>query len=406
MFLQNLLSRLRRYGIDYIKALVESEARSVSQETPSSTLSGTTTTTDFYPAPPSQTKFRLYTPASYTYSSTSWGSTSGTCKSFPVDDEGDDTDTAWPMDDSDWVDADIDMEDEDEDDYEDDDDPAESGPEREGEATLEAVQGLVIADPPSHDPSRVDTQAAVAMQVDDALEKPEVMQVDGTSQDGRLATKEMTVSSEALVPPRSVPSTPDPSLRSLTPVPHPYPLSPPVTPPILPALSSLHVPLLSEPPRAFMGRGTPPDRRRLVEWSGSGRFATNGMGPPLYLSPVPQRHAGLDVGIVPMSVDEPIHPPPSHTPHTHGEWTSFLYSMLEGDGVGVGVGTSVGNASHASEQTWYELGLGSVSAVVPENALELPLSPPHPHTHGRTPAVEQPVEEGNNSSSTLRFALG
>ncbi|KAG8212811.1 hypothetical protein J3R82DRAFT_11104 [Butyriboletus roseoflavus] len=339
---------LRRYGIDYIKALVESEARS--QSTSSSSTP--------------QTKFRLYTPASYTYSSSSWGSTSGPRKAFPVDEEGDDPDPAWPMDDADWVDADVDMEDEDEDDYDDEDDAADGEAEREGEATLEAVQGLVIADAPSQ------RDAAVAMQVDDAVRGD------------------------------AAPSAADPSLRPLSPVPHPYPSSPPVTPPSLPPLSSLHVPLLSEPPRAFMGRGTPPDRQRLIEWSGSGRFATNGMGPPLYLSPVPQRHASTDVGIVPMSVDAPIHPSPPHP--QHGEWTSFLYSMLEGDGVGVGTG--VGNASHASEPTWYELGLESVPTVVTGNAPELPLS--HPHTHGRMPVVEQAVEEGNNSSSTLRFALG
>lgn len=306
-------------------------------------------------------------------------------------------DPAWPMDDGDWVDADVDMEDEDEDDYEDEDDAAEGEAEREGEATLEAVQDLVIADaqPPSHDASGVDTQAAVAMPVDDVLRKSDEMEVDDANRDGRLATK-AAISSETPALPRSVPSAADLSLRPLTPVHHPYPSSSLVMPPSLPLLSSLHVPLLSEPPRAFMGRGTPPDRRRLIEWSDSGRYATNGMGPPLYLSPVPQCHTSAEVGIVPMSVDAPINPPPPHTPHTHGEWTSFLYSMLEGDGVGVGVG----NASHASEPTWYELGLGSVPTVVPENALELP------PTHGRTPTVEQPIEEGNNSSSTLRFALG
>lgn len=291
------------------------------------------------------------------------------------------------MDDADWVDADVDMEDEDEDDYDDDDDAADAEAEREGEATLEAVQGLVIGDAPA--------QATLAMQVDDPVGKSEVMQVDGFSSDGRVASK-------AAVSP-DPPSTADPSLRPLTP-PHPFPSSPPVTTPSLPPLSSLHVPLLSEPPRAFMGRGTPPDRQRLIEWSGSGRFATSGMGPPLYLSPVPQRHASTDVGIVPMSVDAPLHPQPPHPQHTHGEWTSFLYSMLEGDGVGVG--TTVGNASHTSEPAWYELGLESVSTVVSANPPELPLSQPHPHTHGRMPAVEQAVEEGNNSSSTLRFALG
>lgn len=244
------------------------------------------------------------------------------------------------------------MEDDDEDDYEDED---ETEPDREGETTLEAVQGLAIADTPNNDA---------------------VMQVD----ESKLATKP----AEA---PRPAPSTPDTALRPLTP-PHVY-----LPPPTLPPLSSLHVPLLSEPPRAFMGRGTPPDRRRLVEWSGSGRFPTNGMGPPLYLSPVPQRHPTADVGIVPMSVDVPMHPPSSHS---NGEWTSFLFSVLEGDGVGVG--TSVANAPHTSGPAWYELGLGSVST----NGLELP----HSHPPARTPPVEQPAEDGNNSSSTLRFALG
>ncbi|KAG6372165.1 hypothetical protein JVT61DRAFT_7955 [Boletus reticuloceps] len=216
------------------------------------------------------------------------------------------------------------------------------------------------------------------------------MDVDGTSLDARPTTKESGIS-EA---PRSAP---DPSIHPSTPISYPFSAPPPLALPTLPPLSSLHVPLLSEPPRAFMGRGTPPDRQRLVEWSGSERLATNGMGPPLYLSPVPQRHADPDMGIVPMSVDPPIHST-SHQvqpPHTHGEWTSFLYSMLEGDGVGVGVG-----AGHASEPTWYELGLASVPPVVPEPALQLPPA------RMTTPSVEQPIDEGSNSSSTLRFALG
>lgn len=288
------------------------------------------------------------------------------------------------MDDADWVDADVDMEDEDEDDYEDDDDAAEGETERDSEATLEAVEGLVITDTGT---SKQDAQPTAAMDV------------DSTSSEGRLPAKVM-VSSEAPLLPRSVP---DPSLRPSTPVPQVFPPPPPLTPPALPPLSSLHVPLLSEPPRAFMGRGTPPDRRRLIEWSGSGRFATNGMGPPLFLSPVPQRHPSPDVGIVSMSVDPPIHPPPPQPPHTHGEWTSFLYSMLEGDGVGVGVGmgTSVGGAAHTSEPTWYELGLASVPPVA---NLELPST--HTPTRMSIPSVEQPVDEGSNNSSTLRFALG
>ena len=120
-------------------------------------------------------------------------------------------------------------------------------------------------------------------------------------------TTETTPNPEPPVPPCAAPDPPRPT----TPIPHPFPSPTLLTPPTLPPLSPLHVPLLSEPPRAFMGHGTPPDQRRLIEWSGSARFAPNGMGPPLYLSPVPQRHASADVGIVPMSVGPPIHHPPS-----------------------------------------------------------------------------------------------
>lgn len=347
------LFRFRRYGTDYIKAIVRSEARSLSNVAPLPTSPST-----------SHTKFRLYTPASYTYSSTSWGSTSRPPKAFPLDDEPDEHDAPWPIDDADWADADVDMEDEDEDDYEDEDEVPEPEPDREGETTLQPTADATCkATPMQVDPPEADTEAKTAPSVDPPLPS---------------------------CPP---PSMADPPPRPLTPPLYLPP--PPLTPPSLPPLSSLHVPLLSEPPRAFMGRGTPPDRRRLVEWSDSGRFPANGMGPPLYLSPVPQRHPSPDVGIVPMSVDPPM-PSPSHTAHSNGEWTSFLFSVLEGDGVGVD--TSVANAPHPSEPTWYELSLGSV----PNNELDLPLS--HSHTHTR-PAVEQPVEDGS-SSSTLRFALG
>ena len=64
--------------------------------------------------------------------------------------------------------------------------------------------------------------------------------------------------------------------------------------------------------------------------------------------------------------------------------------MLEGDGVG--------GAGHTSEPTWYELGLATVPPVVSEPTLALP--------HTQTPVVDQPVNEGGTSSSTLRFALG
>ncbi|KAF9219469.1 hypothetical protein BS17DRAFT_424333 [Gyrodon lividus] len=370
---------------------------------------------------PSPTKFRLYTPASYTYTSNTWGSGSGSGgKEFPIDEDGE---AGWAMDDGEWGDGDVDMDDDDDDDYEDEDDVGEVDVEREGELTLGAVEGLRIGDAvfgASENHAKVDVRVDDGMEVDGADEQTAVRRMDGREpsvQDlSGTPPTEATLACEVLMPSRSSSpsvSHPESSPRPSTSIRNTYTPSLPLTHlqrPSLPPLSSLHVPLLSEPPRAFMGRGTPPDRRRLVEWSGFGRFGSNrpGMGPPLYLSPVPQRHINadvdvdVDVGIVTMAVDAPVHPPTPLPPHTHqGEWTSFLYAMLEGDGVGVGV--SVGAASQSSEPGWYELGLGSVPETVPENNLGISLS--LSHSHSPAPAAEHAVDEGS-SSSTLRFALG
>jgi hypothetical protein len=416
-----LISRLRRYGPDYIKALVQSEARSLFKDTRSSASSyadQVAAASEFnasLPSTPSPTKFRLYTPASYTYTSNSWGSGSGLAsgrKEFPVDGDGEDGEAGWAMDDGEWGDGDVDMEDDDEDDYEDDDDIGEVDGEGEGELSLGAVEGLRIGDAAFgvvEDKAKVDARVNASMDVDEQIAAKQT-QGPRTAVQGLPGAPptEATLACEVPMPSAPTVSHPDSSPRPL-PIRNPYTPPPPPTHlqrPSLPPLSSLHVPLLSEPPRAFMGRGTPPDRRRLVEWSGFGRLGSHrlGMGPPLYLSPVPQRHTnadvGVDVGIVPMSVDAPMHPPTPLPEHAHqGEWTSFLYAMLEGDGVGVGV--SVGGASQGSEPGWYELGLGSVPATLPSNDLGIPLS----HSHSPAPAVEHTVDEGN-SSSTLRFALG
>ncbi|KIJ11514.1 hypothetical protein PAXINDRAFT_171759 [Paxillus involutus ATCC 200175] len=412
---------LRRYGPDYIKALVQSEARSLFKDTRSSASSyadQVAAASEFnasLPSTPSPTKFRLYTPASYTYTSNSWGSGSGLAsgrKEFPVDGDGEDGEAGWAMDDGEWGDGDVDMEDDDEDDYEDDDDIGEVDGEGEGELSLGAVEGLRIGDAAFgvvEDKAKVDARVNASMDVDEQIAAKQT-QGPRTAVQGLPGAPptEATLACEVPMPSAPTVSHPDSSPRPL-PIRNPYTPPPPPTHlqrPSLPPLSSLHVPLLSEPPRAFMGRGTPPDRRRLVEWSGFGRLGSHrlGMGPPLYLSPVPQRHTnadvGVDVGIVPMSVDAPMHPPTPLPEHAHqGEWTSFLYAMLEGDGVGVGV--SVGGASQGSEPGWYELGLGSVPATLPSNDLGIPLS----HSHSPAPAVEHTVDEGN-SSSTLRFALG
>ncbi|KIK84307.1 hypothetical protein PAXRUDRAFT_699410 [Paxillus rubicundulus Ve08.2h10] len=380
---------LRRYGPDYIKALVQSEARSLDTRSPSASsyadqVAAASEFNPSLPSPPSPTKFRLYTPASYTYTSHTWASGSGVVsgrKEFPLDGGGEDGDPSWAMDDGEWADGDVDMEDDDEDDYEDDDDVGEV----EGELSLGAVEGLRIGDSafgPAEDNAKIQTP-----------------RTSGTP------PTEATLACELLVPSTS---TPDPSPRPLA-VRNPYTPPPPPTHlqrPSLPSLSSLLVPLLSEPTRAFMGRGTPPNLQRLVEWSGFGRFGSHrqGTGPPLYLSPVHQRHTnadvGVDVGIVPMSVDAPMHPPTPLPEQVHqGGWTSFLYAMLEGDGIGVGV--SVGGTIQGPGPGWYELGLGSVPAPVPSNDLGIPLA----HSHPPAPAVDHTVDEVS-SSSTLRFALG
>ncbi|KAH7884834.1 hypothetical protein F5I97DRAFT_1508424 [Phlebopus sp. FC_14] len=363
---------------------------------------------------PSPTRFRLYTPASYTYTSGSWGTGSPTesvKKEWSSDGECEDPELDWGVDDGEWGDGDMDMEDDDDDDYDEDDDLGDGQGDGEGNGSVAGA---------SKESPNDDVKADAKMEVDGGdVRMTETEQADEKENRVDSVVKQSgNTKLDATTPTEvSTPDAPSPSVASpsqpVTPSRNTYTPPMPLTPshrPSLPSLSSLHVPLLSEPPRAFMGRGTPPDRRRLVEWSGCGRFGANalGMGPPLYLSPVPQRHSNtveVHAGMISMS-DTSMHSPSPHQHHHHqhqhqqqGEWTSFLYAMLEGDGV------HVGGAGQSSEASWYELGLGSVPVPVPAPAPELGM----PLSHTSTPvnvsmSNELVAEEG--SSSTLRFALG
>lgn len=258
-------------------------------------------------------------------------------------------------------------------------------------------------------------------------------------------------------PSTSPPSMPTPTTMPVSihqPPPTPTPLTP--TLPRTPPLSSLHVTLLSEPPRAFMGRGTPPDRRRLSEWGRWGCVRTqiramglcgdvqhsmvmrgDGQNVQLQLrhgeaqqqqqhtstsehTSVPhgehtsaqhgeaQQQQHHEHGEHPLAQhaethhDEHAHPPPhepDHSEHlpTHGEWTSFLFAMLEGDPVGSSTG-------------WYELGAG----VPASSSVSGPGEPVSGSVVGmgsqgmntlNVSALSVPQTVGE-ADSTLRFALG
>ncbi|OAX32609.1 hypothetical protein K503DRAFT_787089 [Rhizopogon vinicolor AM-OR11-026] len=236
-----------------------------------------------------------------------------------------------------------------------------------------------------------------------------------------------------------------------TPTPAPGPPTLLRTPP----LSSLHVTLLSEPPRAFMGRGTPPDRRRLSEWGRWGCIRAMGLrgdvqhsmamatamcGDSMALREDVQQQPGENVPLqhgermagdhtstehtstgeaqqqhlehrehlpaqhVETQHDEDSHPPPQHehdhSEHleTHGEWTSFLFAMLEGDAAGNSAG-------------WYELGAGvsaSPSVSVPgEPAVGMEtLGSPQGMTALNIPQSMSVPQTVGEADSTLRFALG
>lgn len=426
---------LRRYGVDTIKAVVASEASHVSPDTSGSSSDSSS------PSPQSPpTRFRLYTPASYTLDSGSPAS-GATSKARPLDDpdqdaEGETEEIEPDMDVE--VDMDVDMEDDDED-YEDDDDlgDCDADADAEGDVELGAeVEGSSIPTGTSalEDAKVVDGNGEMVMVMDIDCRQGEADKENDTSIPAPT-TPQPPPSTSLLGPSGELPATPGSILAMPIPPAFALPLRPQ-----LPPLSSLHVPLLSEPPRAFMGRGTPPDRRRRVEWSISGHYPgcqADGIGVGLYLSTThisesgsSQQNTGDEtVGIaLPVSIMHPMDAVHEHThdhhlqpenrqsqqSHQHaGEWTSFLYAMLEGSDMnvchtGAGIpsgaspsGSAPGNVSAvtgASQATdpagWYELGLGAVhmSGVVSGVSGQLPLS----HHHS--------VDDA--SSSTLRFALG
>lgn len=396
------------------------------------------------PSPQSPpTRFRLYTPASYILDSGYPSGSGSTSKARQLDDpdqdaEGETEEMEPDMDVE--VDMDVDMEDDDED-YEDDDDlgdcDADADADGEGDVELGAeVEGLSMDADASvlEDAKAVDGKGEMVMVMDIECRQGEADKENGTSIP--LPTSSQSPPSTSLLGPSGdLPATPGSILAMPIPPAFTLPLRPQ-----LPPLSSLHVPVLSEPPRAFMGRGTPPDPRRRVEWSISGHYPgcqSDGIGVGLYLSTThmsetgsSQRNPGDEtVGIVPLPVSI-MHSMDAVHEHTHdhhlqpenrqqqqshqhaGEWTSFLYAMLEGSdmnvcpgaGISSGAGPSgsapgnvsaVGAVAGASQGAdpagWYELGLGAVhmSGVVSG----VPLS--HHHL---------PVDDA--SSSTLRFALG
>jgi hypothetical protein len=148
--------------------VVQSEARTLFKEISSLTyVERVAAASEFnasLPSTPSPTKFRLYTPASYTYTSNSWGSGSGVAsgrKEFPVDGDGEDGKVGWAMDGGGWGDGDVDMEDDDEGNYDNEDDVGEVDGEGEGELSLGAVEGLRIGDAAfgaAEDKAKVDEQ--------------------------------------------------------------------------------------------------------------------------------------------------------------------------------------------------------------------------------------------------------
>ncbi|KAG2341273.1 hypothetical protein BDR05DRAFT_1001917 [Suillus weaverae] len=387
---------LRRYGIDTIKALVASEARAR------------------FPSP-SNTRFRLYTPASY-IERASYTYRSAEAVDFDVDDEEDE--------DEDLDECDLGG------DYDDDYDDDEEDAEGEDALFLMDVDGTKgIATPcvpaivtptvptvpsilptphkqPTSLPRSTSPPALVGRSLLDTMPTPRPLCASPPcSPPRRTPSPPQRLSAPSTLTPTQTPpstpaspSTPTPPPSHPTPTPQtPPPIhsiqTPPLTPPQLlqptplprtPPLSSLHVTLLSEPPRAFMGRGTPPDRRRLSEWGrwgcvqvyGKGgerrRLSVGHVGDHMHLQPIQCGEMGMGMGMEqlrkeditrhenppPLQLTEHQHPqqhedphpnPHEDPPHTHththtvpGEWTSFLFAMLEGDGTG--------------SSGWYELG--------------------------------------------------
>ncbi|KAG1820894.1 uncharacterized protein BJ212DRAFT_967281 [Suillus subaureus] len=303
---------LRRYGIDTIKALVASEARAR------------------FPSPnthPSNTRFRLYTPASYLErASYTYKSAELEAVDFDMDDEEDEDEDLDECD----LGADYD------DDYDDDEEDAEGedglflmdvdGAKGIATPCVPAIVTPTVPTVPTILPPIVSVAPTPQKQATSPPRSTSPPALGGRSLLDTIPTPRLLCASPPCSPPRRTPSPPSTPQRlpatsttpttstptqtpSLTPAsnqtpspPTPPPLhltSTPQTPPPIhspqmpsptppqihpptfprtPPLSSLHVTILSEPPRAFMGRGTPPDRRRLSEWGRWGCVQVYGKG--------------------------------------------------------------------------------------------------------------------------------
>ncbi|OJA10753.1 hypothetical protein AZE42_04256 [Rhizopogon vesiculosus] len=516
--------RLHRYGIDTIKALVASQARVRYQSSPDD---------DFSSNHSSNTRFRLYTPASYIERA------SYTYKSAELDGMDFDMDDDEDYDDDDDDDEDCDFGcDVDDYGYDDEGDEEDMFP-----MDMELMEGgkskVVVVKSPGRDrdmPKRSESletktnssmlpnpivpptvppipQSISMSSPSDSIPIPQIPEpgagsgsptagVHSSSTDVDSSPRTPSIPQPTSPPPSSTPPGSTPGTTSPPSIPHtptspstpgtsppssptPIPTPPLQTPTVsttqtsttltpqmpqtptpapgppsllrTPPLSSLHVTLLSEPPRAFMGRGTPPDRRRLSEWGRWGCIRAMGLrgdmqhpmamtaamcGNSMALREDVQQQPGEDVPLqhgermagehasteqtsaqhgeaqqqhlehsehppaqhVVTHHDEHSHPPPQHdhdhSEHleTHGEWTSFLFAMLEGDAGGnsagwyeLGAGVSASpSVSTPGEPT---VGMGTLGSSQGMTTLNIPQSMSVPQTVGE-------------ADSTLRFALG
>ncbi|EGO25044.1 hypothetical protein SERLADRAFT_438652 [Serpula lacrymans var. lacrymans S7.9] len=353
---------LRRYGVDTIKAIVASEARSISPDPEA----GSSTT------PTLGTRFRLYTPTSYTYGS------------LPDEDDTDpdaegeaDTDCkyeygvgySWDCDykmrslgDKESGDG-IEDDDFDEDyDYDEEfDDEEYEGESDESLGVVDGDNGKPVAEEPGTgdkegqpraltqaqnpttkmDVDLVSTSAAADAATFSHNTSPDFnfspcpsfglstfSQCETTSYQDNGSNSSTTLSTP-LLQRISLPIGPGTPPGPSNPVTLSNPYVTPRIPPV-PPLSSLHVPILSEPPRAYMGRGTPPDRRRLAEWASAvGRFSmsignVSGIESRLSSSSGPNVMSSSSAGAndsMSASYDDIVNP-------AAGEWTSFLHSLL------------------------------------------------------------------------------
>ncbi|EIW84279.1 hypothetical protein CONPUDRAFT_142627 [Coniophora puteana RWD-64-598 SS2] len=444
---------VRRYGPETIKALVAAEATH-----PDDHHSATSIESSEAPIAgpgPNTTRFRLYTPANYTYGSSSIGG----------DEEDDDLgyNSTHRSSHEDEIECDYEEE-EDDDDYEDfEDDFGDAEMETSGDAIPSVTSNPVSNENAgSTGNTAPDDNSAGHSSIGSENEIPlSEVPAQGHGQESSTGTTRLDLGpdpascnfstnfdvpfsaespSPQFVPPVAQSHTPPQEVPQNLPSSYPdlssnaaYPQGPSSphshfnyrapqdaalsrfrTPLRVPRLSSLQVAVLSEPPRAFMGRGTPPSKQRAFDWaSGSPFDDTSKMGysrMPVYLhspspppSPSPLSCSASGPNFIQPSSQSELgaafdlgvnqNPGP-------GEWTSFLYAMLGNDNgllpgsstlttdTQSGVPMSVQDNPAGSGATWYGMGLGDASAE---------------HAGVAMPPSPIPSE---GESSELRFALG